>query len=1006
MRNILCLIFITLSTCGYSQASFADIIKAAKLATGSKKLDVEGLSNLKKAAVYSDQVIVNVTNNKLRPLATALCPNLMYDVTLTDLYYAEKKRIEVMQDLINGEPNLKKEDKKRFLKQVKTTAPDEYLAAGFFLIGQYAYLENKYETAAQAFKVSKDLFTLNKAEELTLARVEMAATLAELQVRGEIDLERFVFTNGELFADALGEKNLLNLIMYLQSSRGGNPCSGTIDADSSNALLIRVYNIYWQYGHIVLIRFKSPFRTPYQTNSLADILIQSKDLPTMATANTSSQPMSEEERKYAALKVRILKDPLMNALLFNNIMGANDLVDNYQQDEDLLRQYATLSDFILTKNDLNYQLATSTATLGELNYDPAQPEKLKSELQTAIQNLTKDNIAKSFLYRHLATLFYMQNQPDSAAHYIRKTYRIQKKILPNLSPEREKLVQGFFTYLEGDYPKAKALCEQALAAQTNDPTRSYTLHTLGLIHRAEQDTDAALSYFEQAVELIETQTRELNREYSKEFFIQMTYDAYENLVSLYRKKNRVEDAFNIVLKSRHNTYKQAVSRQALLANTDLTNYKNRYNKEIQKINEAGINESNDEEVLQILNGFYSILMQGEKEHNRLRLSANDSDKNTALTLSELRKQIEKDEALLHFGINENQLICRIVTNSKIEDIELCTEDQLRQDMEIFKKNFIINCQNKEGHISGKDFFKIMRPVYEHIWKGIDDSALIQDKKLVIAPASYLHGFPFEMLISDDGPKALKDYGYLIQKHTVRYFPESVMKAATNNYAKAFLGFGNPLFTKSQLEHEKQYDKNGYLRNQLTPLPFTQKEIDLIAAKFPDNQSNTYTGIDATEDALKRLSISGALADYRYIHFATHGIIDLKNYQLSAIALNHDKNLDEDGFVEFYEIDREQIRLEAELVVLSACETALGKEVQGMGIMGFGRAFSDAGAKSVILSKWKVFDGKTADFFDAFYTQLAQNPEQNKAEILAEIKRKFIQEEAYPYHWASFVYIGK
>jgi len=61
--------------------------------------------------------------------------------------------------------------------------------------------------------------------------------------------------------------------------------------------------------------------------------------------------MSEEERKRTAMKVRSLKDPLMNALLFNTIMGANDLVDNYQQDEDLLRQYATLSDFILTKNE-------------------------------------------------------------------------------------------------------------------------------------------------------------------------------------------------------------------------------------------------------------------------------------------------------------------------------------------------------------------------------------------------------------------------------------------------------------------------------------------------------------------------------------------------------------------------------------------------------------------------------------------------------------------------------
>jgi len=107
----------------------------------------------------------------------------MYHVKLTDTYYTETARAQLMEDLIDGAQKLKKEDKKRYIKSIAKGKADRYMAAGFFLIGQYAYLEKKYDTAAQAFKVSKDLFMLNKAEELTLARVEMAATLAELQVR-------------------------------------------------------------------------------------------------------------------------------------------------------------------------------------------------------------------------------------------------------------------------------------------------------------------------------------------------------------------------------------------------------------------------------------------------------------------------------------------------------------------------------------------------------------------------------------------------------------------------------------------------------------------------------------------------------------------------------------------------------------------------------------------------------------------------------------------------------
>jgi len=890
MRKIIPFILLIWSVSIYAQPSFADIIKATKLGAKSTRLDVEGLCNLKKASVYNDQVIVDVTNNKIRPLATALCPNLMYDVKLTDMYYAEKKRIELMKDLLNEEPNLKK------------------LAAGFFLIGQYAYLEKKYEIAAKALKVSKDLFTLNKATKLVLARVEMVATLAELQTRDDIDMERFVLRNGELLIDDMSGKSLLNLMMYLQSNSGtSGPCDGKIDPNSSSGLLIRVYNIYWQFSTKVLIRLKYPFRTAYKTNSLSDVLT---------------------EKKYTALKVRAFSDPLMNAFWFNTIMGVNDLVNNHQEDEDLLRHYATVSDFILTKNDLNYQLATSTATLDELHYDPVQPEKLKKKLLTAIQKSPRQTIAKSLLYRHLATLFYTQNQPDSAAFYIKKTYRIQKKILPNLSPAREKLVQGFLTYLEGDYPKAKALCEEALAAQTDDPTRTYTLHTLGLIHRAEQDVDLAIRRFEQSVNLIETQTNGLKREYSKEFFIQMTYDAYENLIGLYREQNRLEETFDMLLKNQNNIFQQSLSRQ--------------------------IYGTSDEEALQIISGFYHLLTQGEKEHNRLRLSTEISNKNTALTLDGIKKHIGKDEVMLVFGFDDENLFCMIYSDDKFVIKTLCTKAELIKDMTAFQEDFVKHCRKQQGDITGKEFFKIIRPIYQHIWKDIENSGLINDKKLLIQTSQYLHTFPFEMLINDDTPKPIDEYNYLIQKNIIRYFSGEIRDASKNTYTKDFLGFGNPVFTGSNFPHEIEYNELGYVRNRLSPLPNTQDEIDSIATKFPPARIDTYTGKFATEDALKKLSNTGVLKDYRYIHFATHGIVDYENYQLSSIALTQDKNTDEDGFLQFFEIDREQIGLEAELVVLSACETALGKNIVGIGTMNFSKALFGAGAKSAILSQWQVF----------------------------------------------------
>src|SRR5262249_9076416 len=125
----------------------------------------------------------------------------------------------------------------------------------------------------------------------------------------------------------------------------------------------------------------------------------------------------------------------------------------------------------------------------------------------------------------------------------------------------------------------------------------------------------------------------------------------------------------------------------------------------------------------------------------------------------------------------------------------------------------------------------------------------------------------------------------------------------------------------------------------------------------------YLGALATEQALKREQLSS----YRWLHFATHSLIDEQFPTRSGVVLTPDKNPAEDGFLEMNEIA--ELELDCELVVLSACRTGRGQLATGEGIIGLARAFLYAGAQAVAVSLWDVSDAASAQFMSGFYRHL-------------------------------------
>ena len=187
------------------------------------------------------------------------------------------------------------------------------------------------------------------------------------------------------------------------------------------------------------------------------------------------------------------------------------------------------------------------------------------------------------------------------------------------------------------------------------------------------------------------------------------------------------------------------------------------------------------------------------------------------------------------------------------------------------------------------------------------------------------------------------------------------------------------------------------------LPFTRQEADRILAIAPTGAN--FSAVDFR--ANRSVVTSGELSQYRYVHFATHGYLDTARANLSAIVLSmvDEQGKPQDGFLRTHDIYN--LKLPAELVVLSACETGLGKEVRGEGIEGLTRGFMYAGARRVIVSLWNVNDKATASLMQRLYAGMLRGNKTPAAALrAAQIEMLRTRQWQSPYFWAPFVMQGE
>ncbi len=388
----------------------------------------------------------------------------------------------------------------------------------------------------------------------------------------------------------------------------------------------------------------------------------------------------------------------------------------------------------------------------------------------------------------------------------------------------------------------------------------------------------------------------------------------------------------------------------------------------------------------------------------------------AVTLSAVRRNnLAEGELMLAYALGEEGSYLWAITKQQNSFAPLPPAAEITPAVEgyvaLLKDSKNIGISHRER---GQQLFDlVMKPAASLVQKA---------RKIIVIADGALQNLPFEALML---PEPKGESKYLIQQAEIVYAPSATVlallqanvRAPVPRAKAALLAFADPVFGKEGANAAplskrgnadslaEDFSLRGWYAERgkaLQRLPYTAMEADSIAQFFPANLKTIYRRQEATEENFKREN----LPRYAFVHFATHGLLDQQHPSRSSLVLTLDSDPAEDGFVQISEIFN--LRLAADLVVLSACESAGGKRLPGEGLLGMTRAFMYAGAPAVLGSLWSVNDRATAKLMARFYRYLHAG--KNIGAALQQAKIDMIQDQVpshrHPYYWAAFILMGR
>jgi CHAT domain-containing protein/uncharacterized protein HemY len=733
---------------------------------------------------------------------------------------------------------------------------------------------------------------------------------------------------------------------------------------------------------------------------------EQKDQPTIMRALSDIGDVYLSQNNYAAALTyfqkalalsRTMRGVLLEASILNSIGTLHRLQGNYAQALEYYRQSLAIHQARDNKGGIAAMINNmSVAYHSQGDYVRALEGYTQSlKMQQTLKRT--GGIAASL--HNLGGIYYAQGNYEKALDHQQRALVLEEtlgakatlaRVLSQLAAIQEK--SGQFTQALASSQRAAALAQEVGQSDTLMIAR----HMAGRSHRAVNQFPQARAAFAEAIALLELQrTQVAGGEEDRQRFFARHIAPYHAMMDLYNTEGNALEALRFAERAKSRvlldvlqhgrvnitkalTAVEQEQERKLRAEIVALNYQ--IHRHTEKPDAVRLNELKARHEKARLN-YEALQTTLYAAHPELKTQRGEAPILNAEELAALLP--DEASALLEYVVTDENTTLFVVTKAGIQAFALAIKrDDLTRQIEAFRQQLAARDLGFRAAAT-KLYDLLLKPARTQL-KGKTNFVIVPDDKL--------WELPFQALRTDANR-------FLIEDTTIAYAPsltvlrEMTKRRRTNVPVGAtLLALGNPTIGTETMERAAITLRDG----KLAPLPAAEQEVKSLGQLY--TRSKIYVGAEAREDRVK-----AEAGQMHILHFATHGILNNATPMYSHLMLAPGTT-DEDGLLEAWELM--QLDLQADLAVLSACETARGRFGAGEGVIGLSWALFVAGVPSTVVSQWKVESASTRDLMLQFHRSL-QTGKASKAEALRQSSLSLLKQPitSHPFYWAGFVLVG-
>lgn len=731
--------------------------------------------------------------------------------------------------------------------------------------------------------------------------------------------------------------------------------------------------------------------------------------------NYNEQGDITKAKKYFLKSIQLIKktDLSESDLQENLINNCHSLIDCYSQNKDSTFYYFKILEDIHKSNSYRLYFTYQKYSLYFLRRHDLKKAKTYASkaLEATIKVYGANNAEVSNRHVLLARVMFAQRKYNKAFEYLQQALDIlsvdfsddQGLSNPTLEQVLEKsrllnVLNVKMKYLNilynQDYPLAtqKDLYQTAkLATETIEAINRGIKSRKSQLFWLNQE---AIPSFERAIQIALSIYKKTNNvDYLNEAFVLAERSKSMLMVSTFQENEAFNSGIlpNDLVKKEQNLYK-------LLAETRKKHFDAKLSLDLEAI------QVFDSLIFEYKDQMMTLLHKFELEYPeyfKLKYSFKSVD------IKAVQDILDNKTTFIEYFEGAHNVYAFSITKKSASVQTIPRTDTYSQDIDAFQ-SVLIGLEDASKN-TAKNYNSLIQTAYNFHQTFIPKNLSQNHKRLIIVPDGQLSYLPFEVFLTQEVPLDVNQSNseanfatlpYLIRDYKINYnysatlWIEHLMRKATSKNGQ-ILALAPSYKNTTTPEWRSPYEKK--LRTELVELPGAIRELSFLEWTF---DGSFLAENNASETAFKNQAL-----DYSVLHFAVHGLVDTKNPEFSGLALAEDNSKTEDNILYTYEI--KQLGLNANLVVLSACETGIGKYQLGEGILSIGRDFMYAGVPSMLTTLWSLNDYSSSIIIEHFYTNLSAGME--KDEAIRQAKLFYIDNynglSTHPALWACFVQVG-